>query len=159
MKKTFVIILIISYFNISQARPIGHFGGGAPLWLPVVAVVTVFGLVDINKQNERRDYEDQVRETVILLEEANTLEELDRVKRVRLRYFNQSLQSLYLERKNNLGHINYSNKNITDQKNLTIFLIQDADTLEELEKIKQERLEYFTDEVQDKYFKKKNSLK
>ena len=159
MKKTFIIILINSCFNISQARPIGHFGGGGPLWFPVVAVVTVFGLIDINKQNEHRDYEDQVRETVILLQEADTLEELDKIKRVRSRYFNQSLQGLYLERKNNLSHINYSNKHITDQKDLTIFLIQDADTLEELEKIKQERLKYFTDEVQDKYFKKKNSLK
>jgi hypothetical protein len=160
MKKTFILILILVCFSTSQARPYGgaRWGGG-PFWVPVATVVTIFGLISLNNQNERRDYEDGVRETAILIEEADNIEELNRIKRTHSRYFTESVQSLYRERKNTLSNLNYSYENITKEEQLTIFLIQDASSLKELEKIKKERLEYFSERVQEEYFQKKKSMK
>jgi len=44
-------------------------------------VVTIFGIISLNNQNEQRDFEEQVRKTAVLIEEADTIKELNRVKR------------------------------------------------------------------------------
>lgn len=159
MKKTFIVILILGCFTTSQARPYGGGHWRGPFWIPAATVATIFGIITLSNQNERRDYEAGVNETVILIEEADSIEELNRVKRTHSRYFTEAVHSLYQERKITLSRLNYPNKNITKGEKLTIFLIQDADSIEELEEIKMERLEYFSERVQEEYFQKKDSLK
>ncbi len=164
MKKILLIILTLGYFVSAQAKPHGPSYRYSHIdthhyWIPAATVITIAGLIELHSQNERRDYEDGIRETVYLIEESESIEGLSRVKATHSRYFTESVQTLYRERKRSLSRDrNYSPKQGKGEQ-LTIFLINDTDTIGELEEIKEERLRYFTEEVQDEYFARKKELK
>lgn len=159
MKKILIAILLLGCFTFSQARPFGngHIGRD-PLLIPFAAAVTIFGLITLNNQNDYREFEKGIRETVSLIDEAETPKELSRVKATHSKYFTESVESLYREKKRTLENTNSVSGNADKEEKLTIFLIRDAESIEELEEIKEERLMYFTETVQDEYFSKKKSL-
>ncbi|WP_372713185.1 hypothetical protein [Ilyobacter sp.] len=159
MKKILIVIFLLGCFTFSQARPFGYGGpAGDPLWIPFAAVVTVFGLVTLHNQNDYQDFERGIKETVHLIEDADTVKELGRVRATHSKYFTESVDSIYQEKKRSLENTNYLYENTDKEEKITVFLIRDAESIEDLENIKKNRLNYFTEIVQKEYFAKKKSL-
>jgi len=159
MKKMLIVLMLLGCFSFSQAKPFGHVHFSKdPLLIPFAAAVTIFGLVTLNNQNDYKEFENGIKETVFLIDEADDIEELTRIKATHSKYFTEPVESLYGEKKRTLETTKYVSQNITKGEELTIFLIRDAESIEELESIKEKRLEYFTEDVQDEYFAKKKSI-
>lgn len=159
MKKMLIVLMLLGCFSFSQAKPFGHVHFSKdPLLIPFAAAVTIFGLVTLNNQNDYREFENGIKETVFLIDEADNIEELTRIKATHSKYFTESVESLYHDKKRSLESTKYISENLNKEEELTIFLIRDAGSIEELESIKEKRLKYFSEDVQDEYFSKKKFI-
>ncbi|ADO84490.1 hypothetical protein [Ilyobacter polytropus] len=159
MKKMLIVLMLLGCFSFSQARPFEHVHFSKdPLLIPFAAAVTIFGLVTLNNQNDYREFENGIKETVFLIDEADNIEELTRIKATHSKYFTESVESLYHDKKRSLESTKYISENLNKEEELTIFLIHDAESIEELEIIKEKRLKYFSEDVQDEYFSKKKFI-